>query len=221
MVEPALHGLGEVCLFLLLCSDFVIVPGRGGDFLQSGLRQVIRPAYGACPGDLFVSFFRIVSAFSAFPHKILSFFCFEAYYYAVSRKNFFRISFGFFCCCFMFLYKTFWNLYKTKYFLYKYRGNSSMFFLDFRDLFMRIADFFAFFSWLFRWKNPFFLTRPSVNDRIYSYRPYIFHAFFGWFDKFFSFFSRAFLHFSVRLRKKSAAFSSGSSVFWDFFASSE
>ena len=66
---------------------------------------------------------------------------------------------------------------------------------------MRIADFFAFFSWLFRWKNPFFLTRPSVNDRIYSYRPYIFHAFFGWFDKFFSFFSRAFLYFSFRLRK--------------------
>ena len=32
MVEPALHGPVEVCLFLLLCSDFVIVPGRGGGF---------------------------------------------------------------------------------------------------------------------------------------------------------------------------------------------
>ena len=32
MVETALHSPVEVCLFLLLCSDFVIVPGRGGAF---------------------------------------------------------------------------------------------------------------------------------------------------------------------------------------------
>lgn len=28
MVEPALHGPVEVCLFLLLCSDFLIDSGR-------------------------------------------------------------------------------------------------------------------------------------------------------------------------------------------------
>ena len=32
MVEPALHGPVEVCLFLFFYSDFVIVPGRGGAF---------------------------------------------------------------------------------------------------------------------------------------------------------------------------------------------
>ena len=32
MVETALHGPVEMCLFLLLCSEFVIVPGRGGGF---------------------------------------------------------------------------------------------------------------------------------------------------------------------------------------------
>ena len=32
MVEPALHGPAEVCLFLFFYSDFVIVPGRGGGF---------------------------------------------------------------------------------------------------------------------------------------------------------------------------------------------
>ena len=159
--------------------------------------------------------------FFPFLHKISSFFCSGPYYYVVSRKNFFRISFGFFCCCFMFLYKTFWNLYKTKYFLYKNRRKFQHVFSGFPWFFIRTAKFFCFFFWFFPWKNPFLEARPSVNDRIYSYRPYIFHAFFVWFDKFFSFFSRSFLHFSVRLRKKSAAFSSGSSVFWDFFASSE
>ena len=34
MVETALHSPVEVCLFLLLCSDFVIVPGRGGGFFS-------------------------------------------------------------------------------------------------------------------------------------------------------------------------------------------
>ena len=45
---------------------------------------------------------------------------------------------------------------KQDIFCTKTGGNSGMFFQHFRDLFMRIADFFAFFSWLFRWKNPFF-----------------------------------------------------------------
>ena len=148
MVEPALHGPGEVCLFLLLCSDFVIVPGRGGGFFS-------------------------------FSHNISSFFCFEPYYYAVSRKNFFRISFGFFCCCFMFLYKTFWNLYKTKYFLYKNRRKFRHVFSAFSGSFYADCGFFCFFLLTFPVEKSVFLTRPSVNDRIYSYRPYIFHAFFG------------------------------------------
>ena len=117
------------------------------------------------------------------------------------RKILFRISFGFSRYYLMLLYKTFWNLYKTKYFLYKNRRKFHHVFSEFSGSFYADCGFFAFCSWLFRWKNPFFLTRPSVNDRIYSYRPYIFHAFFGWFDKFFSFFSRAFLRFSVRLQK--------------------
>ena len=148
MVEPALHGPVEVCLFLLLCSDFVIVPGRGGGFFP-------------------------------FSHKISSFFCFGPYYYAVSRKIFSvfpsvsPVAISCFCT------KLFGICTKQNIFCTKTGGNSGMFFQDFRDLFMRIADFFAFFFRLFRWKNPFFLTRPSVNDRIYSYRPYIFHAFFG------------------------------------------
>ena len=149
MVEPALHGPVEVCLFLLLCSDFVIISGRKAGFLferDSGLCQVIRLAYGACPGDLFVSFFRIVSAFFPLSHKISSFFCSRPYYYAVSRKIFFRISFGFSRCCCMFLYKTFWNLYKTEYFLYKRRRKLLHVFSAFSGFFMRIADFFAFFS---------------------------------------------------------------------------
>ena len=163
MVEPALHGPVEVCLFLLLCSDFVIVPGRGGDFLQSGLRQVIRPAYGACPGDLFVSFFRIVSAFSAFPHNISSFFCSGPYYYAVSRKNFFRISFGFSRCCLTFLYKTFWDLYKTKYFLYKNRRKFRHVFSAFSGSFYADCGFFCFFLLTFPVEKSVFFN-PTVRQ---------------------------------------------------------
>ena len=133
MVEPALHGLGEVCLFLLLCSDFVIVPGRGGGFFS-------------------------------FSHNISSFFCFEPYYYAVSRKNFFRISFGFFCCCFMFLYKTFWNLYKTKYFLYKNRRKFRHVFSAFSGSFYADCGFFLLFSLdFFGGKIRFFLN-PTVRQ---------------------------------------------------------
>ena len=76
-----------------------------------------------------------------FSHKISSFFCFGPYYYAVSRKNFFRISFGFSRCCFMFLYKTFWNLYKTKYFLYKNRREFRHVFSGSPVFFIQTADF--------------------------------------------------------------------------------
>ena len=57
---------------------------------------------------------------------------------------------------------------KQDIFCTKTGGNSGMFFQHFRDLFMRIADFFAFFSWLFRWKNPFFFKsdRPSMTEFI-------------------------------------------------------
>ena len=110
MVEPALHGPVEVCLFLLLCSDFVIVPGRGGGFFP-------------------------------FSHKISSFFCFGPYYYAVSRKIFFRISFGFSRYYLMLLYKTFWNLYKTEYFLYKRRRKLLHVFSGSPVFFIQTADF--------------------------------------------------------------------------------
>ena len=57
---------------------------------------------------------------------------------------------------------------KQNIFCTKTGENSGMFFQHFRDLFMRIADFFAFFSWLFRWKNPFFFKsdRPSMTEFI-------------------------------------------------------
>ena len=133
MVEPALHGPVEVCLFLLLCSDFVIVPGRGGGFFS-------------------------------FSHNISSFFCFEPYYYAVSRKNFFRISFGFFCCCFMFLYKTFWNLYKTKYFLYKNRRKFRHVFSAFSGSFYADCGFFCFFLLTFPVEKSVFFLNPTVRQ---------------------------------------------------------
>ena len=115
MVETALHSPVEVCLFLLLCSDFVIVPGRGGGFFS-------------------------------FSHKISSFFCSGPYYYAVSRKIFFRISFGFSRYYLMLLYKTFWNLYKTKYFLYKNWREFQHVFSAFSGSFYADCGFFAFFS---------------------------------------------------------------------------
>ena len=174
----------------------------------------------------FYSDFVIVSGrgggFFPFSHKISSFFCFGPYYYAVSRKISFVFPLAFPVTISCFCTKLSGICTKQNIFCTKTGENSGMFFQHFRDLFMRIADFFAFFSWLFRWKNPFFLTRPSVNDRIYSYRPYIFHAFFGWFDKFFSFFSRAFLYFSVRLRKNLLFFFHPDRPFFEtFFASSE
>ena len=132
MVEPALHGLGEVCLFLLLCSDFVIVPGRGGGFFS-------------------------------FSHNISSFFCFEPYYYAVSRKNFFRISFGFSRCCLMFLYKTFRNLYKTKYFLYKNRRKFRHVFSAFSGSFYADCGFFCFFLLTFPVEKSVFFN-PTVRQ---------------------------------------------------------
>ena len=101
--------------------------------------------------------------FFPFSHKISSFFCSGPYYYAVSRKIFFRISFVFSRCCLMFLYKTFWDLYKTKYFLYKTGGNSGMFFQHFRDLFMRIADFFCFFLLTFSVEKSVFFN-PTVRQ---------------------------------------------------------
>ena len=157
MVETAFHGPVKVGLFLLLCSDFVIVSGRKAGFLferDSGLCQVIRLAYGACPGDLFVSFFRIVSAFFPLSHKISSFFCSRPYYYAVSRKIFFRISFGFSRCCCMFLYKTFWNLYKTEYFLYKNRRK-------FRHVFSGFPWFLYSYSGFFFGRSPSFWVKES------------------------------------------------------------
>ena len=145
----------------------------------------------------------------------------ESRFISLLWEKIFYIFFGFSRCCFMLLYKTFRNLYKTKYFLYKNRRKFRHVFSAFSGSFYADCGFFCFFLLTFPVEKSVFLTRPSVNDRIYSYRPYIFHAFFGWFDKFFSFFSRAFLHFSVRLRKNLLLFPSGSSVFWDFFASSE
>ena len=117
------------------------------------------------------------------------------------RKILFRISFGFSRYYLMLLYKTFWNLYKTKYFLYKNRRKFRHVFSEFSGSFYADCGFFCFFLLILSLEKSVFLTRPSVNDRIYSYRPYIFHAFFGWFDKFFSFFSPFFSAFFVRLQK--------------------
>ena len=132
MVEPALHGPVEVCLFLLLCSDFVIVPGRGGGFFP-------------------------------FSHKISSFFCFGPYYYAVSRKIFFRISFGFSRYYLMLLYKTFWNLYKTKYFLYKNRREFRHVFSGFSGSFYADCGFFCFFLSTFPVEKSVFFN-PTVRQ---------------------------------------------------------
>ena len=93
-----------------------------------------------------------------FSHKISSFFCFGPYYYAVSRKNFFRISFGFSRCCFMFLYKTFRNLYKTRYFLYKNRR-------EFRHVFSGSPVFFIQASGFF-WAFPVFLSERVRFSRL-------------------------------------------------------
>ena len=79
----------------------------------------------------------------SFSHKISSFFCSRPYYYAVSRKIFFRISFDFSRCCCMFLYKTFWNLYKTEYFLYKRRRKLLHVFSGSPVFFILTADFFG------------------------------------------------------------------------------
>ena len=68
---------------------------------------------------------------------------------------------------------------KQNIFCTKSRGNFSMSFRTFPYFLIQIPDSFVFFSWLFRRKNPFFLIRLPVNDRIYSYQPYIFHAFLG------------------------------------------
>ena len=68
---------------------------------------------------------------------------------------------------------------KQNIFCTKSGENFSMSFRIFPYFLIQIPDSFVFFSWLFRWKNPFFLIRLPVNDRIYSYQPYIFHAFFG------------------------------------------
>ena len=68
----------------------------------------------------------------------------------------------------MFLYKTFWNLYKTKYFLYKNRRKFHHVFSEFSGSFYADCGFFAFCSWLFRWKNPFFFLpdRPLMTEFI-------------------------------------------------------
>ena len=170
MVELALHGLVEVCVFLFFYLDCVIIPSRGGGFFP-------------------------------FSHKISSFFCFGPYYYAVSRKNFFRITFGFSRCCLTFLYKTFWDLYKTKYFLYKNRrefrhvfylvGYDSLVSFPSVCLFLRILSI----------KNLFFQNEPSFLICIYSLFVWIFSYFFGCYGRFFCPVSYPFLHFSVRLRK--------------------
>ena len=89
---------------------------------------------------------------------------------------------------------------KQNIFCTKNGENFSMPFRTFPYFLIQIPDSFAFFSWLFRRKNPFFLIRLSVNDRIYSYQPYVFHAFFGRLDRFFDPFQLLFLHFSVVCR---------------------
>ena len=79
----------------------------------------------------------------------------------------------------LFCTRTFGICTKHNIFCTKNGENFSMSFRIFPYFLIQIPDSFAFFSWLFRRKNPFFLIRLSVNDRIYSYQPYIFHAFFG------------------------------------------
>lgn len=68
MVESALHNPVEVCLLLLLCSDFLIDSGGGGVFAAdsergAGFHQVICPAYGGCSAVLSASLFRRISTF--------------------------------------------------------------------------------------------------------------------------------------------------------------
>ena len=92
--------------------------------------------------------------FFPFSHNISSFFCSRPYYYAVSRKIFFRISFGFSRCCCMFLYTTFWNLYKTEYFLYKNRRK-------FRHVFSGFPWFLYSYSGFFWGRSPSFWVKES------------------------------------------------------------
>ena len=69
-------------------------------------------------------------------------------------------------------------------------------------------------------KNLFFQNEPSFRKCIFSLFVWVFSYFFRCFGRFFCPASHPFLHFSFRLRKICCFFSSGSSVFWDFFASS-
>ena len=124
------------------------------------------------------------------------------------------VSLGFCRFCFMLLYKTFRNLYKTEYFLYKKRRKFQHVFSDFLVFSYSDPGFFCFFLLTFSEEKSVFLTRLSVNDRIYSYQPYVFHAFFGRLDRFLvssCFFSCIFLLSAGK--KSSVVLSSGSSVF--------
>ena len=164
MVETAFHGPVKVGLFLLLCSDFVIVSGRKAGFLferDSGLCQVIRLAYGACPGDLFVSFFRIVSAFFPLSHKISSFFCFGPYYYVVSRKIFSVFPSVSPVAVVCFCTKLSGICTKQNIFCTKDGGNSCMFFQHFRDFLCGLRIFLLFFL-TFSVKESGFLVYLSV-----------------------------------------------------------
>ena len=78
------------------------------------------------------------------------------------------------------------------------------------------------FPYSFDKKSIFFQNEPSFRICIFSLFVWIFSYFFGCYGRFFCPASHPFLHFSVRLQKIICCFfSSGSSVFWDFFASSE
>ena len=141
-----LSGLFGVRYCILTCFDFIIYT-----FLHSGVVNLknlfLRLSVLQSISGIFSRFFLLHYIYIvSFSHKISSFFCSRPYYYAVSRKIFFRISFGFSRYYLMLLYKTFRNLYKTKYFLYKNRREFRHVFLAFSGFFYADCGFFCFFS---------------------------------------------------------------------------
>ena len=197
MAESALHGPVEVCLFWLL--SFM-------HFLHSGvvnlknlfLRLSVLWAYTVV---FSVSFFRIVSVSFLFRIKF--------YHFSVSDRtitcaseNFLSYFLRLFPLLSHAFVQNFSEFVQNKiFFVQKPEEIPACFFRIFGIFLCGLRIFCFLFLTFPVEKSVFFFTRPSVNDRIYSYRPYIFHTFFGWFDKFFSFFSRVFLHFPFRLRK--------------------
>ena len=151
-----LSGLFGVRYCILTCFDFIIYT-----FLHSGVVNLknlfLRLSVLQSISGIFSRFFLLYCTWIfPFPHNISSFFCFEPYYYAVSRKIFFRISFGFSRYYLMLLYKTFRNLYKTKYFLYKNRREFRHVFLAFSGSFYADCGFLGGVPCLFEWKSPVF-----------------------------------------------------------------